>query len=119
MKKSRIRRPLVYVGVLCSLASFVSLLLSLAMPGIGWLVAASALIVTSLLVPLIGKKYVVTTFVIDSIHLFTFGPLSLLGQSGPLQLPAFYFIVFIIIPGVVGLISMSIPSSMLYTKRKS
>jgi hypothetical protein len=118
MDKSRMRKFLVYVGIFCSIVSFISFLLSLALPGVGWFVATFTLIATSLLVPFIGKRYVIVTFIVNSIHLFTLGPLSLLGQSGPLQLPIFYLVIFIIVPTVIALISIFAPASSFMKKRK-
>lgn len=80
--------------------------------------AALALTINSLLVPLVGRRYVIVALGVSSIHLFTFGPLSLLGQSGPAQLPTIYLIFFVIVPVVIALISIFVPASFFMKKKK-
>lgn len=91
--------------------------MSLGLPGIGWVVAALTLVLTSFLVPWIGRKYVTVTLGISVIHVLTFGPLSLLGQSRPV-LPTFFLIVFVIAPIVIALISLFFPIERFRTKRE-
>lgn len=99
--KTKIRRILLFL-------SFFSFMLSLALPGVGWLLAVITLTTISLLTHLIGRGYVIVTLIVSTIHLFTFGPLSLLGQSGveSAQLPIFYLIIFVIVPAVLALFSI-------------
>jgi hypothetical protein len=77
-----------------------SILISLAMPGIGWLVAVMGLTVTALLSPFIGKTYVVISLAASVIHALTLGPLSVVGQSGTnlSQLPPSFLIGLVIAP---------------------
>jgi hypothetical protein len=94
------------------LVSVFSFLLSVAMPGVGWVMAAIALIATSLLAPFIGKRYVIIALIVSSIHLFTFGPLSAWRQSSGTHgsLPILFLAISVILPIATALISIAIPN---------
>lgn len=85
------------------------------MPGVGWVVAILALVVVSVLAPFSGRRYVSVTLVVSGIHLFTVGPLSLLGQSGPDWPPVAELVIFVILPIVIALASVFVP---IYFSRK-
>lgn len=91
----------------------------MAMPGVGWTVGVLTLITASLLVPFIGRKYVITVFIVNSIHLFTLGPLSRLGQSGPVQPSPIFLAIFVFVPAAIALVSILLPEWRVMTKHKS
>lgn len=108
--KGKIRRFLIGVSVFCTVASGFALSLSLPMPGVGWILAAFALTAVSLLTPWVGRSYVFVSLVVSIVHLFTFGPLSLLVSDGSLmQLPMFYLLIFIVVPFGIALVSILLP----------
>jgi len=108
--KRKIRRLLVLSGVFCSVSSVFALLLSLPMPGVGWLLAALVLMAVSLLTPWIGRSYVTVSLIVSVFHLFTFGPLSLLQSESPfVHLPTFYLLFFIVVPLGIAFLSIFLP----------
>ena len=58
------------------LLSSLSIVISLGMPGVGWIISALTLIVASLLAALIGKRSVGVVLGISLVHLVSFGPLA-------------------------------------------
>lgn len=116
MSHSRIPRSFVYLGVFCCFLSLLALLLSVALPGVGWVLAALTVITTSLLAPFIGRTFVIVTLILSGIHLFTFGPLSLIGTNGPVQVPTKFLLIFVIIPAAIAILSILI--SMWKTKKQ-
>ncbi|MGH8808159.1 MAG: hypothetical protein ACREX0_09810 [Noviherbaspirillum sp.] len=112
MNSKRIRRVLVCIGVFSIFLSCFSFLLSLGMPGVGWVMAALALILASLLTPFIGRRYVSVALIVSSVHLFTIGPLSFLhqpvGAQGSMP-PLSTIIVVVVVPFAIALFSLFLP----------
>jgi hypothetical protein len=81
------------------------------MPGVAWMMAVSALLVNSLLVPWAGRGGLLVTLVVSSVHLFTFGPLSLIGQSGTGQLSVDQLIAMVLLPMAIPLIAIVVSAS--------
>ena len=118
----RIRRLLlVAIGIFSILVSVFSFLLSLAMPGVGWAMAALALIAASALTPFLGKRYVIITLVVSSVHLFTFGPLSVLHQSSGTQgsSATLFLVIFVILPVATALVSIFTPNRLFRSRSKN
>jgi hypothetical protein len=109
MDRSRIRRLFNYFGIFCSCLSFLALLLSVALPGVGWVLAALTVITNSLLVPFIGRRYVIIALIVSGIHLFSFGPLSLISAGGQGQAPMTFLLAFVIVPAVIAVLSILFP----------
>lgn len=104
------RRFFLLIGAFCTVASGLALLLSLPMPGVGWLLAALALTAVSLMTPLIGRGYVLVSLIVSTVHLFTFGPLSILVTEFQLaQVPTFYLLIFVVMPFGIALLSIFLP----------
>ncbi|UOD30342.1 hypothetical protein INH39_00870 [Massilia violaceinigra] len=103
------RRLGLLVAAACILLSLVSMVVSLGAPGIGWMIAAAILIIATFMTPLIGRLKLGICFVITVIHLFTFGPMSLLGLTFTLD-PGFIFL-FALTPLLVALASLLRPLS--------
>jgi hypothetical protein len=99
------------VSVLFAFVACFSLFLSLGMPGVAWMMAVSALLVNSLLVPWAGRGGLLVTLVVSSVHLFTFGPLSLIGQSGTGQLSVDQLIAMVLLPMAIPLIAIVVSAS--------
>ncbi|RZI40497.1 hypothetical protein EGT07_22920 [Herbaspirillum sp. HC18] len=105
------RRLSVLVCVCCAYLSLLAFVMSLGLPGVGWAVGMLALVTVSLLSHWGGRKYVVVTFLISTVHLFTLGPLSGLGKSTHQgdQPPVFFLIIFVIVPMTIALLSIFMP----------
>lgn len=83
--------------------SLISIGISLPVPGIGWVMAATTLASASLFTPLIGTRTLIILLGITLTHLFTFGPLA--GFEVP-DMPAFYPILFIALPIAMALVAI-------------
>ncbi|HEX8612204.1 MAG TPA: hypothetical protein VF800_13025 [Telluria sp.] len=107
------RWPGLLVSAACIFLSIVSMVVSLGAPGIGWVSAATILVIATFMTPLIGRLKLGICLVITVVHLFTFGPLSPLGHTSTLD-PVFIFL-FAITPLLVALASILWP---LWQRRK-
>lgn len=67
-------RLLLGAGVLTTIMSLFSFVVSIAAPGIGWVAAVVALLGASALTPYVGRRFAVIALLISVVHLFTFGP---------------------------------------------
>jgi hypothetical protein len=109
------------VGVFFLFISLISLLVSLAMPGVGWLIAASSLMAISLLTPFIGANYVIASLIVSAIHLFSLGPFS--GMRTSVGLPAGmtteFVIVTVVIPAAAAFISIFLSWRPLKSRKES
>jgi hypothetical protein len=76
LEPKRKRRLTSVVGAFFIFLATFSIFLSLAMPGVGWVIAAFGMIMTGLSVPLLGKRSAGIVLVIGLVHLFTLGPMA-------------------------------------------
>jgi hypothetical protein len=98
---SRGRRLKWITGVFLVFLSVFSILVSLAMPGVGWTISAVTLIVASLSSPLIGKQYIGAALVISMVHVFTLGPLAGFRLQPGMEMG--FTAVAVVLPFLVGL----------------
>jgi hypothetical protein len=101
------------VGAVSVFFSVFSILLSVAMPGVGWVIAAINIFLASVLTPMIGRRFLGICLGITVVHLFSFGPLSDVQSS--LGLPLYFSVIFILVPMVAAVATMLAP---IYRARK-
>lgn len=94
------------VGVYCIAASILAFVLSVGMPGIGWMIAALALIVSGL--PGLGgaSRYTIAVLTLSTFHLFSLGPMSAVGQGGVSGASMPFLTIFIIVPFLAAVIPL-------------
>lgn len=73
---SRRRKLAMLVKSFLIFLSVSSIVISLGMPGVGWVVSALTLTIASLAAALIGKRPVAIVLGISLVHLVSFGPLA-------------------------------------------
>jgi hypothetical protein len=73
---SRWRKPATLAKAFLIFLSVFSIVISLGMPGVGWIVSVLTLIIASLVAALIGKRPVAVVLGISLVHLVSFGPLA-------------------------------------------
>jgi hypothetical protein len=102
------RRSFTWIGVSCLALSTFAILLSIGMPGVGWMVAVGGLIVCSAITPWIGKRYLAGSLVVSILHLFSFGPLALLGGAVSTRAwpPAWFLACFVAFPLLLAVMTL-------------
>jgi hypothetical protein len=106
----KLRGGRIAAGVFCVAVALLAFLMSLPAPGLGWIVAAGALVLTGVLTRWIGKSFASAVLAISVAHLLTLGPLSPLTRHTLASLPGSFAVIFIIIPVLVALIPLVIPN---------
>jgi hypothetical protein len=109
IEKSHVkRRSLTWIGVLCCIFSFFAFLLSIGMPGVGWIAAVAVLMVCSALTPWTGKRYLVGSLAVSILHLFSFGPLPVLGGAAAIRSwpPPWFLVFFIALPLILAVTTL-------------
>lgn len=101
------------VGAALVLLSIFSMLLSVSMPEVGWVMAAINIELASILTPPIGRRFLGAALGITVVHLFTFGPLADV-QALP-GLPLWFSVFFILVPIGFAVATMLAP---IYRARK-
>ncbi|MDF3036165.1 MAG: hypothetical protein K0S28_1439 [Paucimonas sp.] len=94
------RRSLAWPGVLCVVLSVTAILLSLGMPGVGWIMAVAVLILCSVGTPRLNKRYLAGSLAVSVLHLFSFGPLTILGGATSMRSwpPVWFVVLFVALP---------------------
>jgi hypothetical protein len=102
------RRSFTWIGFFCLVLSVFTILLSIGMPGVGWMVAAGVLIVCSAITPWIGKRYIAGSLVVSILHLFSFGPLPLLGGAAAVHSwpPVWFLACFVAFPLLLAVMTL-------------
>jgi hypothetical protein len=96
-----------FAGMFFVELSFFSILVSLGMPGVGWVMSAFALVACSFSSPFVGRQYLAVSFATSLVHLFSVGPLSGF-QLGADRSVAF-LILLVALPLAVAVVSLSAP----------
>lgn len=91
------------------LLAFFGLFLSVAIPGVGWVIASITLIAASISVTLVDKKSLAFVFIVNCLHLFSFGPFSILSASSRIQIwPLSFGLLFlVIVPFVIAIFAFN------------
>lgn len=78
------------------------------MPGVGWMVAVVVLIVCSAMTPWTGKRYIRGSLVVSLLHLFSFGPLPLMGRAASVRSwpPSWFLACFVALPLLLAVIAL-------------
>lgn len=91
----------VAAGRVVALLSMMSILLSVGMPGVGWLMAALMLFVASASAPLCGSRPLALTIVLSIVHLVSFGPFAGLRQQDGVE--GSFVLIFIVVPFAIAI----------------
>lgn len=89
-------------SVFLIILSGLSIIISLGMPGVGWVISALVVIVASLMAPLIGISTVAIALAISLVHLVTFGPMA--GFRLQPGVDTGFGLIAIVVPFLVGFI---------------
>lgn len=86
----------------------VALLLSLGMPGVGWIIAVAVLILCSASTPWLNRRYLACSLAVSLLHLFSFGPLTILGGAISMRSwpPVWFVVFFVALPLVLAVIML-------------
>ena len=84
------------IGISYVALSLIAIVVSLGMPGVGWVTAAFLLVLGSAFARYVGGPYLVCAWNVSLVHLFTFGPMP--GFRWAPDLPKWFALIFVLAP---------------------